>query len=486
MKLRIVSPRAVAWCNRSRTGMLALAAAGALALTAATALAPGGPVVGVQAAVLSAAPTPAPAQVRTLPLPGLLRSAPAAAAAPAAGVPATASPSVGLLSFLDGVFCTSRTRCWAVGGQAGAGGVSIANQVLRWNGMTWRKASVPNPGGTGADSVSELFAVRCVATANCWAVGEHSSGGAQLNEALHWNGKKWTAVRTPNPGGKGNGSISELEDSTCVTSADCWAVGDFGSGTGGPTEKRINQVLHWNGKKWSRLAVVNPGGTRIGHVNTLFSVRCSSANDCIAVGDYGTTSASGVLRNQALRWNGKKWSLVNTPNPGGTKPGGLNEVFALGCGATDNCWGAGSYGSTNPPGKNLNEMLHWNGSKWTKTATPNPDGTKTGKGNELDAATCVSSANCWAVGNFGSTTVGTGVGRNEALHWNGRKWAKVKTPNPGGTAAGDINELLAVRCVSSGNCWAVGILESLTNGIRDQILHWNGKKWSDVQLFSQA
>ena len=165
--------------------------------------------------------------------------------------------------------------------------------------------------------------------------------------------------------GQGNGSISELDDSTCVTAADCWAVGDFGSGTQGPTEKRINQVLHWNGKKWTRLRVANPAGTGTGHVNTLYSVRCSSANDCIAVGDYGTTSASGVLRNQALHWNGKKWSLVNTPNPGGTKSGGENEAFALGCGATDNCWAAGTYGSTNPPGKNLNEILHWNGKKWS-------------------------------------------------------------------------------------------------------------------------
>jgi hypothetical protein len=177
--------------------MLALAATGALALTAATALAPGGPVVVAQAAVLSAAPSPA--QAETLPLPEMLRdAAPAAVAAPAVGVPATAAPSAGL-SFLDGVFCTSRTRCWAVGGQYGAGGVSIANQ------------------------------------------------------ALHWNGKRWRVVRTPDPGGNGSGKISELEDSTCITSADCWAVGDFGSGTEGPTEKRINQVLHWNGKKWSRL-----------------------------------------------------------------------------------------------------------------------------------------------------------------------------------------------------------------------------------------
>jgi len=443
----------------------------------------GSPAAGVQAAVPSAAPTPT--QARTIPLPEMLRgAAPATVAASAVGVPATAAPSASL-NALDGVFCTSRTRCWAVG-QEGAGGKSIANQVLRWNGSTWRKFSVPNPGGTGADSVSELFAVRCAAAANCWAVGEHSRGDALLNEALHWNGKKWTAVPTPNPGGKGSGKISELEDSTCITSADCWAVGDFGSGTEGPTEKRINQVLHWNGKKWSRLRVLNPGGTRIGHVNTLYSVRCLSAKDCTAVGDYGTTSASGVLRNQALHWNGTKWSLANTANPGGTKPGGVNEVFALGCGAADSCWGAGSYGSTKSPVKNLNEILHWNGTKWTKVTTPNPDGTGTGKGNELDAATCVSSANCWAVGNYGSTTVGTGVGRNEALHWNGRKWAKVKTPNPGGTATGDINELLGVRCSAPGNCWAVGILESLTNGVRDEILHWNGKKWSDVQLFSQA
>ncbi len=482
MKLRIVCPRAVAWCNRSRAGMLALAATGALALTAASVPALGGSAAGVQAAVASNAPSPA--QAGTVPLLEMLHGAATApVASSGVAVPATAAPTLAL-QFLDGVFCTSRTSCWAVGAQDGAGGVGLLNQAMHWNGTRWRNVSVPNPGGTGADSVSELFAVRCVAAANCWAVGVHSSGGAQLNEALHWNGTKWTAVPTPNPGGKGNGKISELEDSTCVTSADCWAVGDFGSGTEGPTEQRINQVLHWNGKKWTRLRVANPGGTRIGHVNTLSSVRCFSAADCIAVGDYGTTSASGVLRNQAMHWNGKKWSLVNTPNPGGTKSGGQNEAFALGCGATDNCWGAGTYGSTKSPGKNLNEILHWNGSTWTKTATPNPDGTKTGAGNQLDAATCLSSANCWAVGNDGSTTLGTGVGRNEALHWNGRKWARVKTPDPGGTATGDINELFGVRCVSSGNCWAVGILESETNGIRDQILHWNGKKWSDVQLFS--
>jgi hypothetical protein len=43
MKLRIARPRAVAWRDRSRARLLALSAAGALAVTAATVLAPGGP-----------------------------------------------------------------------------------------------------------------------------------------------------------------------------------------------------------------------------------------------------------------------------------------------------------------------------------------------------------------------------------------------------------------------------------------------------------
>jgi len=478
MKLRIVCPSAVAWCDRTRTGMLGLAAAGALVLTAATALAPGGTAAGAQAAALSAAPIPA--QARSIPLPDTLRGAesatPAVQATPAAPMS---------LSFLDGVFCTSRTSCWAIGGQTGTGGTGLANQMLRWNGTTWRQVSVPDPGGTGADSISQLFAVRCLAAANCWAVGQRSSGSATLNQALYWNGKKWTAVSTPDPGGKGNGKLSELDDSTCITPADCWAVGDFGSQTQGPTEQRTNEVLHWNGKKWSRLRVVNPGGTGTGHVNSLYAVRCLSATDCIAVGDYGTTSANGVLRNEVLRWNGTRWSRVNAPNPGGTKPGGVNEAFALGC-AVDSCWAAGTYGSTNGPGTNLDEVLHWNGKSWTKASAPNPDGTGTGAGNQLFAATCLSSANCWATGISGSVAVGVGVGRNVALHWNGRKWRKVATPNPGGTATGDINELEGVRCVSSGNCWAVGFLESETAGVRNEILHWNGKKWSDVQLFSLA
>jgi hypothetical protein len=119
----------------------------------------------------------------------------------------------------------------------------------------------------------------------------------------------------------------------------------------------------WGDSPERRHRVVNPGGTRTGHVNTLYSVRCLSAKDCTAVGDYGTTSASGVLRNQVLNWNGKRWSRANIPNPGGTKSGGVNEAFALACGAADSCWAVGILESETTGIQD--EIQHWNGKKWS-------------------------------------------------------------------------------------------------------------------------
>jgi len=67
---------------------------------------------------------------------------------------------------------------------------------------------------------------------------------------------------------------------------------------------------------------------------------------------------------------------------------------------------------------------------------------------------------------------------NQALHWNGRHWSYVATPNPAGSESLDNNELYQVRCTSSTNCWAVGAKQPYLGTQTDEILHWNGKKWS--------
>jgi len=376
-------------------------------------------------------------------------------------------------SFLYSVYCTDASKCWAVGEQSA--GLGTGNLVMRWNGTVWRKFSAPNPGGTGQDSLTTLFAVRCLTSRDCWAVGEYGKQpGAVFSLALHWNGTKWSRVATPSPAGRKSGDISELYDVTCVSSASCWAVGDFGFEAGSQPERFNNLAMRWNGTRWSQVRTPNPGGVGSTHVNSIFSVRCASATRCDAVGDFGRmTSSTTSLRNQALHWNGTKWTLRRTPNPAGTAATHINELDMLGCTSASNCWGAGFYGTQTVDNQSTkDEAFHWNGRRWSRAIAPHPGGTV----NELFGVMCRVRSDCWAVGEYAKLDGGV---QNQAAHWNGSKWSLVPTPNPASTMAGAMNELFSVRCTSHRNCWAVGFVKfPTTSTITFEILHWNGTNWS--------
>jgi hypothetical protein len=384
-------------------------------------------------------------------------------------------PPFSFISLSD-VYCTSASNCWAVGvSQKFIDGTGL-NQMLHWDGKKWHSFPVPNPGGTGPTAYNTLFSVRCAAARDCWAVGYYSksSEAAELDEALHWNGKKWYSVPTPTPAGILGGDVNELYDVTCATSANCWAVGKYG--TSGTTGTAANQALHWNGKRWSLVSVPQPAGTGTDAINQLEDVRCPLAASCLAVGDYGSSGSKEIGLNEALRWNGKKWFKVSTPDPAGTHAGHYNFLSSLGCSSSNSCWAAGSDG-TYATDTSLNEILHWNGKKWFTATTPDPDGTGAGAGNYLYWDTCVSSSECWAFGDHGHISNNVGAVLNQVLRWNGTRWSEVHVPDPGGTGNNDLNVLAGARCTSAANCWAVGYIIT-KKGYIDQILHWNGKKWS--------
>jgi len=64
------------------------------------------------------------------------------------------------------------------------------------------------------------------------------------------------------------------------------------------------------------------------------------------------------------------------------------------------------------------------------------------------------------------------------LHWNGSKWSLAKTPDPAGSGDKDINELMGIRCVSVNMCFAVGGQQKNGVAVQNQILRWNGTRWS--------
>jgi hypothetical protein len=384
------------------------------------------------------------------------------------------APESGNSTGLNGVYCASATNCWAVGYVERSG--AFLNQALRWNGHHWSRAAAPDPGGTAIGDTSELFGVRCTESVNCWAVGFYERHGVQLDEALHWNGKKWSLVATPTPAGTLNGDFSELLDVACTSPGSCWADGEYGSDRAN-SEVIENQALHWNGRTWSLVTTPDPGDAAPSDgVSALSAIRCNSARNCWAIGSFGTIAAGGALFNEALHWNGHKWSQVGVPDPGGDTSDSFNALQGLSCTSAANCWATGSEGNSGSSPVTLNQALHWNGHKWSAASTPQPDGTLTNFSNVLTNVNCSAPDNCWAVGYIGNVDFNAPV-LNEVLHWDGMHWSVASVPSPGGLDADDHSFLYGIRCTSPTNCWAVGQAQPFGADDQSQLIRWNGVSW---------
>ncbi len=244
--------------------------------------------------------------------------------------------------------------------------------------------------------------------------------------AVHWNGTFWKQVATPSPGRDTN----ELTGVRVLSANDAWAVGDtFGHGV------QQTLILHWNGTRWTRVASPSPGCCP-----GLAAVAATSASNAWAVGSTG----NGTL---ILHWNGTKWTHVASPSLGG-----LRGVAAT---SGSNAWAVGFFYNGALVQQTL--ILHWNGARWRRVASPNPGGSA--DENSLSGVAVTSAGNAWAVGRY---LTGPASSKTLILRWNGSKWARVASPDPGTS-----NQLNAVRAWSASNAWAVG---SFMNGGPSQAL----------------
>ncbi len=380
---------------------------------------------------------------------------------------------------LDSVSSNSATDAWAVGAYFNPTTSASETLALHWNGTKWSKVSSPNPGGTTSSSdVSYLYGVNSDSASDAWAVGYYinPSTGATETLALHWNGTKWTEVASPNPGGTtSSGDFSSLGSVSAISATNAWAVGDHSNPTTGATQ---TLALHWNGTKWTEVASPNPGGTTSSSdVSGLGDISANSATDAWAVGTY-TNSTTGATETLALHWNGTTWSEVSSPNPGGTTSSSdVSVVVGISANSATDAWAVGWY--TNPAtGATETLALHWNGTSWSKVASPNPGGTSSFAISYLNGVSANSTTDAWAVGYYFNPT--TSAGETLTLHWNGTKWSKVASPNPGGTtSSSNDNYLYGVSAGSAPDAWAVGYyLNQTTGAVETLILRWNGTSWS--------
>lgn len=329
----------------------------------------------------------------------------------------------------------------------------LSAEVTYASSGTWHVVKSPNPG----ISRNQLNAVATLSANDVWAVGtadNNGIGGQYQTLTQHWNGTKWSYVKSRNVGTASN----FLAGVAAISSANVWAVGYYYLSPG-HTQTLIEQ---WNGKSWKVVSSPNVGTSG----NVLFGVAAVSANNVLAVGasDYGLGSEKTLIE----QWNGTKWNVIPSPNNGM----GINQLNGITVVSASDIWTVGFY--YNP---SLSQTLieQWNGTKWSIIPSPSPSL----KGeNALNAVAAVSTNNVWAVGDYNSNVDGGVVTLIE--QWNGGSWSIVPSPNAGSYPIS--NFLQGVAIVSANEVWAVGYEGNLSNvpTVKTLIEQWNGTSWSIV------
>jgi hypothetical protein len=313
----------------------------------------------------------------------------------------------------------------------GDNSVSSGHTTLaeHWNGSSWTVKPTPNP--TASGQYPDLVSVSCVSATACMAVGlDANSGGGVAAFSERWDGSKWTLVPIAKPPGSPS---TWLYSVSCTSASACTAVGQS------KLSKFATLAERWNGSTWSIQPTPDHADVAGTAGSALMAVSCSTATECVATGTYGP---AGALANFSERWNGTGWTLKPMAAPAGTKD---TRPWGISCPVAGSCASAGSY--RNNSDQRVTFGARWNGSGWAVQSTPNPMGSLTAV---LSSVSCGSASACTAVGD---SVDGSYIDHALAESWNGSSWAAQNTPTPSAATATSLSD---VSCSSPTACTAVG------------------------------
>jgi RNA polymerase sigma factor (sigma-70 family) len=208
------------------------------------------------------------------------------------------------------------------------------------------------------------------------------------------------------------------------------------------------------------------------HVNPMQAVIAGVAAVAVVAGVvFGITrptrsGVEGAVTPSASSYASRAWTIgAILPSHADGALGGLT------CPSVDNCWAVGGLeaSSADPCARGQPLVVHDAGGVWTVINTPVVNPSNSIETASLNDVACVSTADCWAVG------VGGGADSGQVLieHYEGARWTVVNTPP---LANGP--ELSGVACPSTTDCWAVGTVEGGDGGSQPLIEHYDGTVWN--------
>jgi hypothetical protein len=329
------------------------------------------------------------------------------------------SPSVGRgYNSLDGVSIAPDGTVWAVGAYKDSGGVG-RSLVLRYRDGSWGRVPTPNIGSGG----TFLNDVEAIGADDVWAVGAtRNAAGVARTFAMHWNGRAWGAVPTPNFGDEDN----FLTDVAVIGPNDIWASGYrmYRSAT-------RSLLLHWTGSGWHGGPFVLRRSTGDG----LNAISAAPNGDVWAVGGYSRPGFS--TQTLILHWNGNRWRSESSPNVsrrGNTLTGVVGTSDA-------GAWAVGGF-----QGFTGDRTLFLSGTDGSWRIHPMPDSRAVT--DDLNDVAASSPTDLWAVG----TTFDGSSDHTLIMRGNGSGWVRTPSPNAGVNGS----RLTAVAASTNGQAWAVG------------------------------
>jgi Phosphoesterase family len=304
--------------------------------------------------------------------------------------------------------------------------------------------------GTSDNSVG---AIAGSSSTDVWALGDflpdaaHSNQDVTLTFAEHYNGKKWTVVRTPNTGPNFNSFYGATASRGWV-----WAVGERLN-----AQYRDRALIEvWNGKTWHIADNPQPGSVR----DMFFAASALSPSDVWFVGDQ--EGADGLFETLAEHWNGNDWTVVPTPDPGSSG----NHLYAVDAVSPDDVWAAGQQLGARAPDNGLVE--HWDGHSWSVVDLP----PSVSASVLLDGIAATADGQVWVAGEADSPAQG---GRPLIESYQNGAWQTASLP----ASAGSIWTNLYGITVVGGTVWAVGTyVDPKTDNNNTLILRGTGGVWA--------
>jgi hypothetical protein len=298
---------------------------------------------------------------------------------------------------LNGVSCSSRTACTAVGTtETRKQPDTPVPYAMRWNGKSWQSQTVKRP--RKLDGYEAYFyGVSCPTATTCVAAGtsgDESSGQTPRSTAEVWNGNEWKLQLTPSHKHPFGGT--HLHAVSCATATSCTAVGYIGNDRV-TTPGGVPIAEHWNGHglQWSFKRLPLPSGIRI---TSLDGIACPTTSQCVAV---GTAEQNGGFDVPLIEvWDGKKWTATAGPNV--SEYDGLD---AISCPERSTCI---AVGSSSDPVTNTTKTLieRWDGTTWSIDTSPSAGPDAKSVTDNVNGVSCPSTPTCVAVGRYFNGTAG--------------------------------------------------------------------------------